>query len=70
MIKLPTVKLNGQTAFVINRHQVEDDVAVAEAICRDAARYRWIRDQKTCPWAETDDAWENLDSAVDRAMNE
>ena len=40
MIKLPTVKVNGQTAFVINRHQVEDDVAVAEAICRDAARWR------------------------------
>lgn len=44
MIKLPTVKVNGQTAFVINRHQVEDDVAVAEAICADAERYRFLRD--------------------------
>lgn len=42
---------------------------------RDAARYRWIRNE--CdgmpPWAETDDAWggpEHLDDAIDAAMQE
>lgn len=44
MIKLPTVKVGGKTAFVINRHEVEDDIAVAEAISRDAARWRWLRE--------------------------
>jgi len=44
MKKLPTVKIGGKTAFVIDRNHVEDDIAAAEAISRDAARYRWLRE--------------------------
>ena len=40
MKKLPTVKIGGKTAFVIDRTHIEDDIAVAEAISRDAARWR------------------------------
>lgn len=44
MKKLPTVKIGGKTAFVIDRTHIEDDIAAAEAISRDAARWRWLRD--------------------------
>lgn len=44
MNKLPTVKFNGKEVSIINRNQVEDDIAAAEAISRDAARYRWLRE--------------------------
>ena len=43
-----------------------------ESLRKDAARYRWIR-KSGCPFAETDEAWEsgeNLDSAIDKAMEE
>lgn len=29
-----------------------------EALQADAARYRWIRDRRGCPFAETDEAWD------------
>ena len=35
-----------------------------------AARYRWLRDQGGCPFAETDAAWDDpnaLDEAIDKA---
>jgi hypothetical protein len=40
-------------------------------IKQDALRYRWIAYGSSCPFAETDDAWdskENLDAAVDERI--
>ncbi|HZF98250.1 MAG TPA: hypothetical protein VEY92_08415 [Pseudoxanthomonas sp.] len=34
----------------------------------DAKRYRWIRDGKFCPFAETDEAWDDLDTAIDHEI--
>lgn len=41
-----------------------------ERLRADAARYRWMRDRKACPFAETDPAWDDLDAAIDAAMRE
>ncbi len=41
-----------------------------ERLRADAARYRWLRDRKSCPLAETDPAWDDLDAAIDAAMKE
>lgn len=38
-----------------------------ERLRADAARYRWMRDRKACPFAETDPAWDDLDAAIDDA---
>lgn len=39
-----------------------------ERLRADAARYRWMRDRKACPFAETDPAWDDLDAAIDAQM--
>lgn len=41
-----------------------------ERLRADAARYRWLRDRKACPFAETDPAWDDLDAAIDAAKRD
>jgi hypothetical protein len=45
-------------------------VQVRDAAVKDAERYRWLCEHGSCPFAETDDAWEigNLNAAIDAAM--
>lgn len=68
MKKLPTVKIGGKTSFVIDRTHIEDDIAAAEAISRDAARWRWLKEN----W-DTEDCEEfcSLDmSGMDKFVDE
>lgn len=60
MKKLPTVKIGGKTAFVIDRTHVEDDIAAAEAISRDAARWRKLIEL----WSTDGDLFFNDDAVL------
>ena len=59
-------------AHSVTMRQLADRLQSAhDAEVRDARRYRWLRAEGMCPFAETDDAWdspESLDAAIDRAM--
>lgn len=52
-------------SVVRERNELRQEV---ERLRADAARYRWLRDRKSCPLAETDPAWDDLDAAIDAAM--
>jgi hypothetical protein len=51
-------------------NQAMENGIAARQLREDAERYRWLRDRKGCPFAETDDdAWDDLDAAIDAAMS-
>ncbi len=66
---------NGEGRPKVPRHLgelLEGDRERMAGILADAKRYRWLREHGSCPFAETDDAWDSdkLDAAIDERMAE